>query len=147
MRRGAAGSMSGVPRLAQVRSLRDLGVDRAARRAFFAGRAVLFSLPTTGGEPILGAVQYGSGRLRCGIISIRALSGEGASAFARFRQQSLAVARAFGASELELFGGAIVNPRIEAMLLRQGFIRATEIVPDELGGGTMEILTRVFSVE
>ena len=56
----------------------------------------------------------------------------------------LALARALNATELELFGGAVINRHLEALLLRQGFARATDAIPEELGGGTMEILTRVF---
>jgi hypothetical protein len=52
----------------------------------------------------------------------------------------------FGLTELELFGAAITNDELREILLRQGYQTRTEQCPDELGGGTVEILTRVYPV-
>jgi hypothetical protein len=51
-----------------------------------------------------------------------------------------------GATEYELFGGAVINQRLERLLIRQGFQRAVDTVPEELGGGTMEIRFKVFAL-
>ena len=105
-----------------------------------------FTLVTDGDEPILGVIQLASPRLRCGIISVRDASGGGARQLLHFRNPTLALARVLNATELELFGGAVINRQLEALLRRQGFVLAVDTIPDELGGGTMEILTRVFPV-
>jgi len=46
-----------------------------------------------------------------------------------------------------LFRAALIEPCLEALLLRQGYARATEPVPDVLGGGTMDIVAKVFAVQ
>jgi hypothetical protein len=50
------------------------------------------------------------------------------------------------AKHLELFGAAVINQRLEAVLLRHGYKRQVDTVPEVLGGGTMEILTKVLPV-
>jgi hypothetical protein len=49
-------------------------------------------------------------------------------------------------TELELFGAAIINDQLREILLRHGYQIRTEQCPDELGGGTVEILARVYPV-
>jgi hypothetical protein len=56
------------------------------------------------------------------------------------------LAARFGLTELELFGAAVINAKLAGLLLRQGFERKFDEVPDELGGEQVEILTRVFPV-
>jgi hypothetical protein len=131
-------------RLSQLRALRELGLDAPQRRAFLRGEVVLYYSPTRA-EPAVAVAQLVGIRLRSGMIAIRDVGG-GLGVLARFRTRSHAVARACGASEVELFGAAFINQRLEALLLRQGFARATEPVPEELGGGTMEIVTKLFPV-
>lgn len=58
----------------------------------------------------------------------------------------MAVGQAFAATELEVFGAAIINHRLKAILLRQGFVEKRDHVPEELGGGEMEILSKIISV-
>jgi hypothetical protein len=82
-------------------------------------------------------------RLRSGIITLREKGG-GFGVLAKFRAKSRSMARVFSADELELFGGAVINHRLESILLRHGFTRLTEHIPEALGGGKMEILTKVF---
>lgn len=134
--------MDGRLRLSQLRALRTLGLDRDQRRVFLSGAMSLYYFSTQS-EPAIAIVQLVGSRLRSGIIDIRDVGG-GVNDLVRFRTASQQVARAFGAAELELFGGAIINPRLEALLLRQGFCNATAPVPDELGGGTIDVVTRVF---
>ncbi len=134
----------GRPTRAQVQALHDLGLSRAQRRTFFQGLVTVYYFPS-GSEPAIAVIHLAGDKVRSGIIDIHDVGG-GLGDLARFRKRSLAVARAFGAARLELFGGAFINPRLEALLLRQGYAQATEAVPEELGGGTIEIVTRVFPV-
>lgn len=90
-------------------------------------------------------VQWSEDRLRNGIIDINDVGG-GLGDLVRFRSRSVEVAMALGVSRVELFGAALINPKLEALLLRHGFTAATEVVPEELGGGTIGIVTRVFPV-
>ena len=46
-------------------------------------------------------------------------------AFTDFRGRARQMARVMGVEELEIQGIAVTNPRIEQMLLRQGFTRQT----------------------
>ena len=62
-----------------------------------------------------GIVQLVGPRLRCGIISVRDVSGGGALQLLHFRTVSLGLARALNATELELFGGAVINRHLEAL--------------------------------
>jgi hypothetical protein len=145
MQHNASGPRGGRrPVVSQVRILRDLGLDRAQRRKFFLGEAVVYILRSGGGSGI-GMVQLVQERLRSGIISISNVGG-GLGDLRRYRDRSIALANAVQAREIELFGAAVVNPRLEALLLRQGFRPAIENVPDILGGGTVEILSRVYPV-
>jgi hypothetical protein len=41
-----------------------------------------------------------------------------------------------------LFGAAVINQRLEALLLWHGYKRQVDTVPEVLGGGIMEILTK-----
>lgn len=72
--------------------------------------------------------------------------GGGLVSLARFRAKSSRVAKAFHASELEIFGDAVVNPKLAILLQRQSFVQRVVSCPDDLGGGQMEILTRTFEV-
>ena len=125
-------------------ALRNLGLDPSQVEAFLRGDAVVYQLPTRG-EPGIAMIQSTGSRLRSGIIEINDVGG-GVKDFLVFRGRSEAVARALGATELELFGGAVINPKLESVLLRRSFRRGEDAVPEELGGGTMEILFKVFAV-
>jgi len=57
------------------------------------------------------------------------------------------VAILFRLTELEVFGFAVINPQLRAMLERQQFAPRVERCLDELGGGTVEILARVYPVK
>lgn len=105
-----------------------------------------FSLSTTGGDPTLGFVQRTGSRLRADIVDVKDLSGFGARACLQFGERIRAVARAIGVVELEIFGVAVINPRIEAMLSRQGFVPGETMIPDAFGGGTVPSLSKLFPV-
>src|SRR5262245_37026371 len=115
----------GSPRLSRVRTLRDLGLSLRARRAFFQGVVVTFEIPTVGGTPTIATLQWTGTRLRAGLFSVHDTSGAGMRAFAGFRGRARQTARVMGAEELELQGIAVTNPRVEQLLLRQGFTRQT----------------------
>ena len=133
------------PRLSQVRTLRDLGLSLLARQAFFQGVVVAFAIPTVGGHPTIATLQWTGTRLRAGLFSVHDTSGAGIRAFAGFRGRARQTARVMGAEELEIQGIAVTNPRVEQMLLRQGFTRQTVEIPEVLGGGgTVELFSKVF---
>src|SRR5436190_6203193 len=110
---------SGESLLAQVRSLRVLGLDRTQRRTFLQGEATVYFFPTRS-EPAIALIHLVGNRVRNGIISIKDIGG-GVGDFLRFRTHSFAVAKTTGAVSLELFGGAFINPSLEALLIRHGF--------------------------
>jgi hypothetical protein len=128
-----------------ARILRQMGLERMHRRAFFQGDAVAYNLATSQGSGI-GVVQLQQQRVRSGIIAITSI-GAGVGELRRFRDRSQALARAIGVPEVELFGAAIINIRLEALLLRQGFAHQIDRVPDVLGGGEMEVLSKVYALE
>jgi hypothetical protein len=129
----------------QRQALQDLGLDREQQKAFLQGKAVIYTFPRKTG-PAIAFIQKVGSRLRSGLISLSE-EGGGFEALARFRGKSRALAMTFAADQLELFGGAVINQRLEDILIRHGFTRETEPVPEALGGGTMEILTKIFQVK
>jgi hypothetical protein len=60
-----------------------------------------------------------------------------------FEAKARAAAKAIGAKELQLMGIEVTNDRLRVVLERGGFVPATLPVPEELGGGTFEALSRV----
>jgi RHS repeat-associated protein len=142
--RGALLGEAARPTLSQVRALRALGVDKAARRAFFQGEPVGVALPTAGGKPTVGYVQLRGRLLRAGIGSIEDRTGGGLKAFFDFRASARQLGRTLGAQELELSGALVVNPRIEAMLLRQGFTKAQIRLPAGEGPSPVGGYRKVF---
>jgi hypothetical protein len=132
----------------QIRAeLKDLGLSGGQAEELLNGGGIAHELPSAGGgDATIIGMKLEGGQLSSGIISIKNTSGNALRDFAQFRGYSRNVARALGASEMELFGGAIINPEIQAMLTRLGFVPRTVAVPDALGGGVMEVLAKVFSV-
>ena len=126
-----------------VEALTALGLRTDQFPTFLRGEIVVYAPPTEG-QPGVAVLQKTSTRLRSGIVEIADPGGGGARTFLRFRGRSQRIAALFGLAELELFGAAVVNARLEQVLLSRGFVRRTGACPDQLGGGEMEILTRVF---
>ncbi len=137
-------SQAANPTPEQVRALLDLGVSEEQITDFLSGRPVVYSLPTES-EPGIAIVQAVGSRLRSGIVAIKDLGG-GVKMLARFRGRSHRVAAHFGLTEVELFGAAVTNRELRELLLRQGYQSQTEPCPDDLGGGTVETLARVYPV-
>ena len=90
-------------------------------------------------------MQWTGTRLCAGLFSVHDTSGAGMRAFTDFRGRARQMARVMDAEELEIQGIAVTNPRIEQMLLRQGFTRQTVEIPEALGGdGRVEVFSKVF---
>ena len=133
------------PRLSQGRTVRDLGLSRVTRRAFFQGIVVTFEIPTLGGSPTIATLQWTGTRLRAGLFAVHDTSGAGLHAFTGFRGRARLMARMMHAEELEIQGIAVTNLRIAQLLLRQGFTPQTVEIPEALGGGgTVEIFSKIF---
>ena len=127
-----------------VQALLDLGLDLSQIERFARGEEVTYCLPTET-DPGIAMIDRIGDRLRSGVLEIDDPGG-GHRDLTGFRDRSQAVAIALGVSELELFGGAVINERIEQILLRRGFQNVEAAIPDDLGGGKMMILTKVFKV-
>lgn len=131
---------------AQTDALRALGVAQADLPRVAAGEVVVALLPTGTGDDTIGTVQLADDHIKSAIISIRD-EGHGLRSMGDFRGRSFDVARAFGKTELELGGAAVINGKIEALLKRQGFELSTRAVPDDLGNdGQMELYSKRMKV-
>ena len=137
--------MSRLATAAQRAALEELGLGEPEILAFMEGRVVVYYLPTES-EPGIAVIQKSGMRLRSGIVVINDPGG-GVKTLLRFRGRSRAVAKLFCLAELELFGAAVVNEKLESILLAQGFVRDQVVCPDELGDdGNIDILTKLFAV-
>src|SRR5688572_30345575 len=97
----------------QRAALTDLGVtgDRAA--AFLRGEAVAVPLECESSTGIA-ILQRLTGRLRGGVVEINDPGG-GIKTLARFRGRCQVLAARLGLSELELFGVAVINPKLRGL--------------------------------
>ena len=128
----------------QRAALDALGIAEDRRQALLRGEATT-SLFGGGASPMVIVAQLRPPRLRAGVIEINA-SGRGMYMLLEFRSACEDLARSFELTELELFGAAVVNARLDSVLRQHGFELAVDACPDDLGGGTMEIRSRVFPV-
>jgi hypothetical protein len=128
----------------QKEALKALGIPDDRVADVLNGIAVAYPLETDQ-RPGIAVIQLVPPRLRSGIVALSDRGG-GVKTLARFRARSVNLARAFALEEIELFGAAIVNQELRAVLLRRGFREESISVPEELGGGTTTILTRVYRV-
>jgi len=129
----------------QVDAVVALGVQDTQLSRVRGGEAIVYPLATETGHGIA-MLQLVESRLRSGIVQVTDPGG-GLLTFFRFRGRSMRAAAAFGVSELELFGAEIINPRIANILTGHGYQSVKDRCPDELGGGTMMIFSRVFPVQ
>ena len=135
--------------------LSSLGLTETQQDIFFDRMPVVYSMQTQS-ELGIGMIRLvDDKRLRHGIIEIED-PGNGIRVFGQFRAKTLDLAKNLGLSEVELFGAAVINPKLKGMLSRRGFERQVEAIPDDLGDelkeelgqdGDMEILTRTFQVQ
>jgi len=128
----------------QFELLIELGLTDEQIAEFAAGIAVVFPLETES-TPGIAVIQATEDRLRCGIVAINDPGG-GPKSLLRFRGKCLAIVKALGLAELELFGVAMINREFERALLRHGFVKREEECPEALGGGRVNIVTRTWLV-
>ncbi|HEY5312130.1 MAG TPA: hypothetical protein VIK18_06405 [Pirellulales bacterium] len=135
-----------MPRLsqAQQQALESLGVDRKNYGAFLTGILVPFEFPTER-SPAIGLACRDGNRIKSRLLLLNDPGG-GLKTLSQFRTASRALAKAFDVSELELFGAAVTNPKVRQMLLRNLFAVQTISLQAQLGGGELEIISRVFQV-
>jgi hypothetical protein len=129
----------------QKQALAELGINRKDYRRFLSGTLVAFEFATES-SPAIALARKDGIRVSCGILLLNDPGG-GVKTLARFRSMSRAVAEAFHATELELFGVAVTNSKVRQMLSRQAFAVRTIPCQDALGGGELEIIARVFPVQ
>lgn len=132
---------------AQVGALKSLGVDKVGRRVFFNGEVVSFETRSaTGG--VYGFVQNADGKLTSQLFSIADRNPASAvKSFLKFRNNSIALARAVGVDTLELQGVSVVNPRVAKFLTDQGFDTKSVPVPAALGGGYQDVMYKLIKVK
>lgn len=131
---------------AHVGALRSLGVDKAGRRAFLNGEVVSFESRSASGG-VYGFVQNVDGQLTSQLFSIADKNHASAvKGFLKFRNDSIALARATGVETLELQGGTVINPRVAEFLTDQGFATKSVPVPSALGGGYQDVMNKVIKV-
>jgi hypothetical protein len=128
----------------QQTALAEIGVPADRTADFVGGKPIAFTLATES-EPGIAAIWHVPPRLSCGIVEI-VDPGGGVKTFARFRGQAHRLAALLGAAELEIFGAEVLNERLKAILLRQGYEERTADCPDELGDEKMSILARTSAV-
>jgi RHS repeat-associated protein len=151
---GAVGRLLGrrglvrAPTLSALRTLRQMGMSRLERRAFYAGETVVYNMPSKGGS-IIAVARLEKDRVASAIFSIKNPDNVMGAVrdFREFGRLSEQLARAAGVRELELGGVAVMNPKVEQFLLRQGFEAAKVPIPEALGGGGMvDIFRRVIEI-
>lgn len=123
-------------------ALQRLGLHEAQTESLIQGESVAFALAGAA-EGTIGVARLLAGpRLQVGIYTLTNV-GRGLGDFLTFEARARAAANALGAGELELMGIEVTNARLRAVLERGGFTPATMPVPEELGGGTFAVLSRV----
>jgi len=130
-------------------ALGRLGMGQSHLRRFAAGESVAFMLSGAAPGTITVAQLTAEGRLRVGIYTIKN-EGDGLGGlgdFMTFEARAQDAAKALGVKELELLGIEITNPKLQATLERGGFNPTTIAVPEELGGGSFNAISRVEPVD
>jgi hypothetical protein len=132
---------------AQASALTKLGVSQEDQLPFMNGQIVGFQYPTVGGDDVYGFLQYQSGSLTSQLFSINNTAGGAANAFRQFVGGSNGLAASLGLDSVELQGGSVINPELANALLSRGFVPKVVPVPDALGGGAQEVLSKVVPVK
>jgi hypothetical protein len=136
-------------KLSQVKTLREIGVAKENRRAFFNGQIVDFSFPTKGGDDVVGFLQRtpnGEVQLTSQLFSINNTAGGAPAAFRKYLRNSTDLAKSLGATKIEIQGGSLINPDLAKALTDRGFTPKTVPVPEALGGGTQEVLSKIIDL-
>jgi hypothetical protein len=129
---------------AQRERILGLGVREDQLAALGQGVAVAYYFPTTS-APAIAILQIRGESLLSGIFEITDPGG-GVLSFLRFRNASFDLAMVLELSEVEFFGGEVLNDKLAELLRRQGFRPGQVRAPDELGNDLMNVLARVFPV-
>ena len=135
--------MSGEARAALFR----LGVGEHQLKAVAASKPVAFYLSDAAEGTTAVLLLTAEGRLRVGIYTVQNKEGSGLQDFLIFDIRARAVAKAMAVREIELMGIEMTNSRLEAALVLGGFTPTTMPVPEELGGGTFNAISRVEPME
>ncbi|MCK9386194.1 MAG: hypothetical protein M0Q15_16410 [Nevskia sp.] len=130
----------------QIAALNNLGVPSIDHPIFFSGGIAGFQYPTVGGDNVFGFLQYQNGTLTSQLFSINNTAGGAPAAFRQFINGSNELGRSLGLKSLELQGGSVINRDLANALSSRGFTPKLVPVPDALGGGTQEVLSKVVSV-
>jgi hypothetical protein len=136
-------------KLSQAKVLRDIGVSKENRRAFFNGEIVDFKFPTKGGEDVIGFLQRtpdGEVQLTSQLFSINNTAGGAPVAFRKFLRNSTDLGKSLGAQKIEIQGGSLINPDLAKALTDRGFAPKTVPVPEALGGGTQDVLFKIIDL-
>lgn len=123
-------------------ALGRIGMGEWQVEGLAAGKSVAFTLSGAAEGTVAVAQLTAWGRLRIGIYTMKNVGG-GLLDFMTFEAAVQAAARALNAKELELLGIEVTNPKLQAVLERGGFTPTTLPVPDELGGGTFNAISRI----
>jgi hypothetical protein len=128
-------------------ALELLGLTPEQQASLLQGQPTAFLFPSAD-EGLIGIALYISSqqRLRIGIYTINN-PGEGLTDFLSFEARSHVAARELGAREVELLGIEINNAQLREVLERGGFTPVTIAVPEELGGGIANAVSKIFLVK
>ena len=130
----------------QISILDRLGVQPADHADFLAGEVTAFQYPTAGGPDVYGFLQYESGALTSQLFSIVNTVGGAGAAFRTFMSSSNDLAASFGLSSYEMQGGSVLNVDLGKALVNRGFQPKVISVPDDLGGGIQQVLSKQIPV-
>ncbi len=133
---------------AQAKSLKQLGVDQAGRRAFFEGKIVPWKIQQASGKTVDGFAQLKDGKLTTQFFTINNPGQEhvfeNVRAFKKYTDDSFELAGHLGVRKVELQGGSVYNDRVREFLIRQGFQPKSLPLPDGFGTGSQEVYFRIF---
>lgn len=127
-------------------ALVQLGVVPLQFESIVQGKPIAFLLASAAEGTTVILELSAEERLRIGIFTIKNEL-DGLRDILLFDIRAQCVARALGVKEIEIMGIEINNPQLEAALIHGGYTRTTGLVPEELGGGTFEALSRVEPVQ
>jgi hypothetical protein len=129
-----------------ILALRRLGLEEGQVQDLAKGKPIAFNLAGAAEGTICVACLPTDDRLQIGIYTIKNVGG-GLPDFMTFDARSRSAAIALGVKEVETMGIEVTHLEMRAVLERGGFTPTTFDVPDELGGGTFDALSRVDRIE
>ena len=130
----------------QIKVLDRLGVLAADHADFLAGEVTAFQYPTEGGPDVYGFLQLQNAALTSQLFSIVNTVGGAGAAFRNFMSSSNELAASFGLQSYEMQGGSVLNRDLATALVSRGFQPKVIAVPESLGGGVQEVLSKQIPV-